>query len=54
VGERLNAFQYWADMLIALNNNEITITQFELLKGDFQLYCERNNILTKTEKFSIF
>lgn len=54
VEETKNPFAVVKNMMTALNNNEITSEQFELLGGTLQMNCRRYNIPTENEIISLF
>ena len=54
VGETMSAFEYAFEMMVALKNEEITLKEFTLLSGTFQIYCRQNKIQTSNEICSLF
>jgi hypothetical protein len=54
INETTNVFAIAYNMMKALKNGEITNRQFELLSGDLQLECLRQNLPTSNEICSLF
>jgi hypothetical protein len=54
VSETKNPFAVAKNMMIALNENQITSEQFELLTGTLEMNCRRCNIATENEIISLF
>ena len=54
INESTNVFAIAYNMMKALKNGEITNRQFELLSGDLQLECLRQNLATSNEICSLF
>lgn len=54
IDETRNPFEIALKLVKALNNNEITSTQYDLLCGNLQINCERYKISTKNEICSLF
>jgi len=54
INENTNVFAIAYNMMKALKNGEITNRQFELLCGDLQLECLRQNLSTSNEICSLF
>jgi hypothetical protein len=53
INENTNVFAIAYNMMKALKNGEITNKQFELLCGDLQLECLRQNLPTSNEICSL-
>ena len=54
VGETLTSFEYAQLIMKALELDQITSEQFNLLSGELQMYCESENIPTSNEICSLF
>ncbi len=54
VSETKNPFAVAKNMMDALNKNQITSKEFELLSGTLHINCSKYNISTENEIVSLF